>query len=190
MRGYGWTVYDTRTGGSQTLHDTELQLDLTTDFIKSEDGSSWAARIVGAPKPGSSKMETSVILHVAVERADSAQQKSLVCEGQENENNGVYAHCLGDSPALGAFDLQVYGDAKNRVLHDTAVKSIQVPEEKIWQAKGKSQISSPATSILTVPQPCLQTKSGLPLGNKSSSKMRQGLEICTLFSSYSKARSR
>ncbi|KAK0620524.1 glycoside hydrolase [Immersiella caudata] len=135
MRGYGWTIYDTRTGGSQTLHDVELQLDLTTDFIKSEDGGSWAARIVGGPKLESPKVKTSVILHVAVERADSEEGQTLTCGSQEKDKNDVYANCQGDIPALGTFGLQVHGDAKNSLLLGAAVKSIQVPEEMIWQAK-------------------------------------------------------
>jgi mannosyl-oligosaccharide glucosidase len=136
MEGYGWTVYDTRIGGSQTFHDAELHLDLTTGFLKSEDGSSWAARIVGTPKPGPSNVKTSVILHAALEKADSDELKHFVCEGQGKSNNGVYAICQGDIPAFDTFELQVLGDAKNKILRDTSVRSIRVPEEKIWQAKG------------------------------------------------------
>ncbi|KAK6196493.1 CDC27 protein [Pestalotiopsis sp. IQ-011] len=45
MEGYGWTQYDTRVGGSQTIHDSNLQIDLTTDFFKTSDGLSWGIDI-------------------------------------------------------------------------------------------------------------------------------------------------
>ncbi|KAK4442081.1 glycoside hydrolase [Podospora aff. communis PSN243] len=135
MEGYGWTVYDTRMGGSQSFHDTELQVNVITDFLKSKDGSNWAARIVGTPKPGSSNVKTTVILHAAIERADADDSKHLVCEGRGESGSGVHATCQGDIPALDTFEIRVLGDAKNKMLHDTAVKSVQVPEEKIWQAK-------------------------------------------------------
>ncbi|KAK1753796.1 glycoside hydrolase [Echria macrotheca] len=135
MQGYGWTFYDTRAGGSQAIHDTQLQLELRTDFLKSEDGNSWAVRITGTPKSGAADVKTSLILHTAVEKVDSNGPKSLVCDNRSKDGTQVEAACHGDMPALGKFEFQVLGDTQNKPIHDTVVKSIEVTEDRIWQAK-------------------------------------------------------
>lgn len=136
MKGYGWTFYDTRIGGSQAVHDKQLQLDLTTDFLKSEDGGSWSVGITGTPNQDAPDVRTSVILHVAVEKADSDGPKSLVCESHRESKSGPLAACRGEIAALGGkFEFQVLGNAKNNLVHEAAVKSLDVSEDKIWQAK-------------------------------------------------------
>ncbi|KAK1831601.1 glycoside hydrolase [Podospora conica] len=140
MQGYGWTFYDTRTGGSQAVHDKQLHLDLTTDFLKSEDGRSWSVAITGTPNHDAPDVKTSVILHVAVEKADSDGPKSLACESlshsESKTRSGPLAACQGEIAALGGmFEFQVLGDAKNNLVHDTAVNSLNVSEDRIWQAK-------------------------------------------------------
>lgn len=136
MQGYGWTFYDTRIGGSQVVHDKQLQLDLSTDFLKSEDGGSWSVGITGTPNQDARDVRTSVILHVAVEKADSNGPKSLACESHGESTSGPLAACRGEIAALGGkFEFQVLGNAKNNLVHDAAVKSLDVSEDKIWQAK-------------------------------------------------------
>jgi len=90
-QGYDWTFYDTRIGGSQAVHDKQLQLDLNTDFLKSEDGGSWSVGITGTPKQDAPHVRTSVILHVAVEKADSNGPKFLVCESHRENKSGSSA---------------------------------------------------------------------------------------------------
>ena len=46
MNGYGWTTYDPRTGGSQTIDDHGNHLKLVTDLWKREDGR-WIVNIEG-----------------------------------------------------------------------------------------------------------------------------------------------
>jgi mannosyl-oligosaccharide glucosidase len=117
------------------MHDTQLQLDLDTDFLKTEDGATWAVRITGTPDPSAPDVNTSVILHVAVENVTSNGPKSLVCEKQTEGKDGIEAVCRGEIAALGELELNVLGDAMNNLVYNTAVKSVQVPEDKIWQAK-------------------------------------------------------
>ncbi len=139
MEGYGWTMYDTRVGGSQTMHDKELHVDLTTDFVKTEDGESWAVRVTGAPRldaPGN--LRTAIIFHAAVEGATQGGSKSLACENEAQglgDTRDAAAACHGDIPALGSFELHVAVDARNKMVRGAAVKSLQVSEEKIWRAK-------------------------------------------------------
>ncbi|KAK0712122.1 glycoside hydrolase [Lasiosphaeris hirsuta] len=136
MQGYGWTFYDTRLGGSQTIHDTQLQVDLDTGFIKSEDGKSWAVRITGTPKAGAANVKTSLIVHAAVEMEAFSLPKSLGCENQSRRGGGVEALCRGEIAELGHFEFQVLGDAQNKAVHDTSVNSVAgVDEDEIWKAK-------------------------------------------------------
>lgn len=140
MRGYGWTAYDTRVGGSQTIRDAELHIDLTTDFVKSDDGNSWALRVTGVPrKDAPSGLKTTVILHSAVEEAGSDDARTLACEHtSKRRRNGDDSsiECHGEVSGLGSFELSLMGDGQNNPVHDTAVNSVRVPESKIWQAKG------------------------------------------------------
>lgn len=137
MQGYGWTAYDTRVGGSQTFNDQQLHVNLTTDFLKTQDGDSWAIRVSGAPRSDApTNIKTTVILHATVEKQDKS--KSLVCGDQDNgfkRQGSVKTTCRGEIPALGSFEFHVVGDAKNRLLHNTTVKSAKVSEDDIWQAK-------------------------------------------------------
>ncbi|KAK0643831.1 glycoside hydrolase family 63 protein [Cercophora newfieldiana] len=152
MQGYGWEFYDTRTGGSQVIHDTQLHLDLATNFLKSKDGKNWAVRIVGTPKKGTTDVKTTIILHTAVEKEISDGSKSLVCENKSKSKTGVEATCLGDIAALGKFELQVLGDERNNILQDVVVNSVRVPEEEIWQAKAvfTDQVKSAGGDQMTV----------------------------------------
>ncbi|KAK4169637.1 glycoside hydrolase [Cladorrhinum sp. PSN259] len=133
MQGYGWTYYDTRVGGSQVIHDTQLHIDLETAFIKTNDGDSWAVRVTGTPK--SNSVKTSLIFHAAVEKTNSNGPKTLVCNNQGKDGKVIEASCDGEITGLGRFDFEVTGNVSNKALHNTAVKSVQVAEDKIWQAK-------------------------------------------------------
>ncbi|KAK4231923.1 glycoside hydrolase [Podospora fimiseda] len=134
MQGYGWTYYDTRVGGSQVIHDTQLQIDLETAFLKTDDGDNWAVLVTGNPKLDSVK--TSLIFHAAVEKADSNGPKTLVCNNRvDDDEKGIEASCEGEIATLGNFQFEVIGDNSNKAIHSTAVKSVHVGEDKIWQAK-------------------------------------------------------
>lgn len=143
MKGYGWTIYDPRIGGSQVIHDQELQIDLTTEFVKSEDGQGWSVRVTGTPRPGApATTKTTIIFHVALEgmAGSTTKGKSLYCE-HLNKGTGhslaFGASCHGQDPKLGPFDLVISTDSRENIIHRTAVKSTDVPEDKIWQAKCK-----------------------------------------------------
>lgn len=140
VKGYGWTTYDPRVGGSQLIHDQELQIDLTTDFVKSEDGQGWSVKVTGTPRPSApATIKTTLIFHVALEgMAGSTRPKSLHCE-HLNKGTGhslVFgASCHGQDPRLGPFDLVISTDSSENIIHRTAVNSANVSEDQIWQAK-------------------------------------------------------
>lgn len=138
MQGYGWTLYDTRTGGSQTIHDSVLHVDLTTEFFKSDDGLSWSARVKGVPRadaPASPK--TALIFHAALENAETLPaDKTLKCTNYASTGADESVKCTGAVPQFGSVDLHQIGDAQNKIIQGPAVKSVSMAEDKIWQAKG------------------------------------------------------
>lgn len=144
MGGSGWSKYDPRIGGSQILHDDKLRIDLTTDFIKSDSGDSWAVRVIGRLRSDAPRDATiAVIFHVALEQAGEDRAAMMKCESKD----GLQGHqaenevaCHGDPPTLGAFDVLVTGESTNHVKDSLTARSVHVSEDKIWQAKCNSSL--------------------------------------------------
>ncbi|ETS83073.1 hypothetical protein PFICI_04949 [Pestalotiopsis fici W106-1] len=135
MNGYGWTQYDTRTGGSQTIYDSKLHIDLTTEFFKSGDGLGWVVRVSGTPRSGApADLKTALVWHIALEGAESMpNQGNLNCTAAKGHQAG--ANCFGTAPGLGPFELHQLSNTGNAFHEGTAVKSVTVTEDKIWKAK-------------------------------------------------------
>lgn len=137
MQGYGWTKYDTRKGGSQTIHDSVLHVDLTTDFFKTEDGLSWSVRITGVPRPDApANLATALVFHLALE-GNVTDQRDVSCTSQDSLRNalGSSAKCIGSVSELGPIELYEVGDVQNKIIQGPAMNSLAVPEDQIWQAK-------------------------------------------------------
>ncbi|KAM0808066.1 hypothetical protein AB5N19_08407 [Seiridium cardinale] len=134
MEGYGWTAYDVRIGGSQTMHDSTLQLDLKTDFFKTKDGESWTVRVTGTPRSGApTDLKTALIFHVAVENAENAtEQRAVRCD---HNPKGPGVACMGRVPELGDIDFFHVWDSSSKLALSPAIKSLTVSEDRIWQAK-------------------------------------------------------
>ncbi|KAF2108891.1 glycoside hydrolase [Lophiotrema nucula] len=136
--GYGWNKYDTRLGGRQTALDGWLHLDMNTNFVKTNDGESWGVRIQGVPKKDApADVKTTFIFHVALEDMQEVSLKSLECKSDDRNTDAgrVVAACQGNDDTLGKFELKAYSDSTNKLTQGPAVLSLQVSEEKIWQAK-------------------------------------------------------
>lgn len=135
MNGYGWTQYDTRTGGTQIIHDSKLHIDLTTTFFKVDDGLGWRVRVSGTPRPGApADLKTALVWHIALEGAEGmTDQRNLNCTNVKETQTG--ASCFGLVPGLGAIELHQQGDAGNVYDEDAAVQSVTVTEDRIWKAK-------------------------------------------------------
>ena len=142
MEGFGWTMYDTRFGGSQTIHDDAGHVDVKTDYMKTKDGNSWAVQVSGSLRPGAPDgVETAVVFHVALENSASDDTKAIKCMKDKEDKAGRHdargfgTACYGEDPALGTFEFYVIGDANNEVVEGVSVKSMQVSEDMIWKAK-------------------------------------------------------
>lgn len=140
MKAYGWTAYDTRTGGSQLIHDAKLNVDIRTEFVKNEDGSAWAVRVLGSPRPGAAdvgEVKTSLIFHIAHESAVGSNKKSLQCERLDGGKGHIAgARCMGKDPKLGDFEFRINANPKDNKINFKAIRSLSVAEDNIWKAKG------------------------------------------------------
>ncbi|KAI6357977.1 hypothetical protein MCOR25_007491 [Pyricularia grisea] len=147
MEGYGWPIYDTRVGGRQEIHDAQLGIDLTTEFVKTPDGDNWAVRVNGVSRSSEATPKIALVFHFALEDTGADETaKSLKCQidAAGNTSMGV---CTGTDPSLGGFTIELLHRQSNSVVEQASVMSTFVPEEQIWQAKAAfTNISKFSTS--------------------------------------------
>jgi mannosyl-oligosaccharide glucosidase len=154
MDGYGWTRYDPRLGGTHIVHDSVNKLDLTTEFVKTssgQHGGNWGVRVKGRPRMGApEKLKSTVIFYMTMEQMESSNNSRLECaDSQDGDDYHGAVDCQGRANLLGSFKIrtleavgnrppmQTGPESHERLGHTTIVKSLTVPENKIWQAKGE-----------------------------------------------------
>ncbi|KAK2002070.1 mannosyl oligosaccharide glucosidase [Colletotrichum falcatum] len=148
LHGYGWDEYDARKGGVQSIHDEGNQIDIITSFVKvpgGANGGSWAARIRGVPREGApADLKTMIHYYIAQEGTEGE-----IKFAGESDSPGYHGDVAfeGTSPELGKYKLVITkGEGKHpssthplaEKKHPdlTTVRSLTVPEEVQWQAKG------------------------------------------------------
>ncbi|KAF2454506.1 glucosidase I [Lineolata rhizophorae] len=155
MAGYGWTTYDARHGGLQTIHDADNELDLTTSFVKFPGGShggSWGLRVTGTPRAGAPPdLKSTVVFSASIEGVGSLGFDE---DNVRGDARGLVGDVLlkGESAELGEFRIVVsdeegkkggknkhpvvnHPEGKNRDLSRTMVNSFSLPDEAVWQTK-------------------------------------------------------
>ena len=159
MSGYGWDEFDPRTGGKQTIHDEENQLDIATQFVKipgGQHGGSWGARINGALREGAPKGAiSSVVFYIGFEGLGTLQ----VTNPYDKRGYKGPINMKGSTQDLGEFDFTVTDNARmnkhpeiehpeyeKKPLDRTFVKSVMAQEEALWQAKRMFPL------IITIPK--------------------------------------
>lgn len=161
IAGYGWDAYDPRTGGVQTMHDKGNGIDLTTEFVKFDEGrGGWGARIKGVPREDAEpslgsqgnvmeQLKTSVWFTVGVEGLGSIEAEGADAAEEFGYDGDVVFS--GQTNDLGEFKLTISEDSdkathpvhnhpsfhKKPLLH-TFLHSVQAPDEALWQSKGMS----------------------------------------------------
>jgi mannosyl-oligosaccharide glucosidase len=143
MARYGWTAYDTREGGTQTLEDVQNKIDITTEFIKKYEGDSagnWALRIRGAPRRDApADMKTSVVFYVGMESMDTCTTCKLEASEQLGADEPASIHAANiwvEHPQLGIAGLHIPGSIGEDGHPETmVVKTLNVTEDRLWQAK-------------------------------------------------------
>ncbi|CAK7244989.1 MAG: Processing alpha glucosidase I [Sporothrix thermara] len=157
MEGYGWDEYDTRLGGTQTIHDKFNNIDITTSFVKvpgGAHGGSWGARIKGVPRPKpatendpDTSVKTMVVFYLAQEE-EGAQISVKDVSGADWDEQGFSGDITfeGASTGLGDFKVVVtkgkgahpqsdHPYAEERSLEKTTVQSLTTLADHLWQAK-------------------------------------------------------
>lgn len=140
---YGWTTYDTREGGRQILEDVGNKMNITTDFIKpqdEEDDGNWGLRIRGVPRDDApADLKTTVIFYVAMDAMEGCAECKLEAREQlgAGEDTSVHAVNLDIAhPKLGAAGMHISTPSSGSSQNGgTVVKTMNVSEEKLWQAK-------------------------------------------------------
>lgn len=147
MAGYGWDEYDVRHGGRQTIHDAGNSIDITTEFVKipgGQHGGSWGVRIKGTPREDApAKLVSTVLYYAGMEGFGELNVRN------EKDDLGIEGSVVieGSSHELGEFTLDITEGSENahpppthpsyaeKPLDRSIVKSFQVPEGSMWQAK-------------------------------------------------------
>uniref|UniRef100_A0A060T494 Mannosyl-oligosaccharide glucosidase n=1 Tax=Blastobotrys adeninivorans TaxID=409370 RepID=A0A060T494_BLAAD len=142
MQGFGWTSYDPRLGGTQVIRDRQNNVDITTEFVKNDEGH-WATRIKGKPLKKDAKI--AVVIYAGLEGEGTFDLASeLTPSGISGD-----VRLRGKTPDLGKFDLTITeGPEANRhpVMDFKPLKNerpgdkshyatLNVPDGFVWQAK-------------------------------------------------------
>lgn len=146
FQGFGWESYDPRIGGTQFFKDNELNINITTDFIKNDDGN-WALKIRGKPKAGFENQTMSIVFYTGLEG-----EGSLVSGSGKPANGfkpGETINLIGNSPDLNDFIIQIndgpasnqHKKIKKKELLDPSINpakthymSLRVTDDNVWQA--------------------------------------------------------
>jgi mannosyl-oligosaccharide glucosidase len=145
MAMYGWTTYDARKGGTQLVQDVWNHIDITTEFVKKHDGESagnWALRIKGTPRRDAPiDMKTTIVFYVGVQATEGCTDCKLAAFEQlgPGDDKSVQAVNIAvNHPYLGAAGIHIPA-AVGQVgqYANTVVKTLNVTEDKLWQAKCK-----------------------------------------------------
>lgn len=153
-----WISYDPRVGGRQMIQDDESHFDIIIDFIKSEEGLSWAVKVKAIPHKG---YEDSIISFVwysglegeknDVDEITGQKERSGYLRLDNSAKEGGYEGTLtfgGISEELGAFSLEIndgpkgnkhpkgkLGTGKELDPSLTHHLSLTVPDGNVWQAR-------------------------------------------------------
>jgi mannosyl-oligosaccharide glucosidase len=158
MARYGWTAYDTRDGGAQTIEDVQNKIDITTEFIKKSDGPSsgnWGLRIRGTPrKDAPADLTTSVVFYVGMESMDTCTKCKLVSSAQVGPEEDTSVHAANfwiEHPQLGVSGIHMPASVQDSGRHEAmSIKSMNVSENQLWQARSKRNPTSFHPASLSV----------------------------------------
>lgn len=143
MAMYGWSTYDARAGGTQIIQDVANQIDITAEFTKKTGGQSagiWALRVKGKPRNGApADLKTSVVFYLGME----AKNDCAECQFQAFEQLGVGEDKSVEAiniaikhPRLGSAGIHMPTSVGADGRHEgTIVHTLNVTEDKLWQAK-------------------------------------------------------
>lgn len=139
VKKFSWTSFDPRVGGRQVIIDDKNHVNLTLDFVKSTDGSSWDLTVSGAQPPGG---VLTLPLYFSLQSEGSLElEGGLSPEGVKSDLT-----LRGKSKELGSFKIDVTEGTglhpkSDHELADTFPSSftrytgLKIPEEHSWQGQ-------------------------------------------------------
>ncbi|KAL8858592.1 MAG: hypothetical protein Q9178_004886 [Gyalolechia marmorata] len=142
MAAYGWTSYDTRTGGSHVVNDTGNRVDIITHFSKNTPGS-WGLRVKSNPRQDAASLQqTSIIFYLGIESAGATRN----CESKLGGN----IVCSGRTSHSGNYTILIMDhQSDDTSASRSSVKSLTIPSDSIWQAKSilSDELKSPSSQV-------------------------------------------
>ena len=149
MMGYGWDSYDARTGGTQTFHDDDNEIDIETSFVKvpgGEHGGNWGLRVKGTPRSKSNRnVKTSMFFYTSLEGPGAL---GVLNKNDVSGLEGVI-NIKGETTELGGFKMEIveksgnkhpkhrHESYKEKRLDRSFVASMSFPDTALWQIKRK-----------------------------------------------------
>lgn len=160
-----WVEYDPRIGGKQVIEDSDCHITITIDFIKSEDGKSWAVKVHSKPHVGYELATTSFIWYSGLETEKgidtvggipnmedvdfSNQEDGYLFLETTKSTNGYKGNLKlsGVSESLGLFSIEINdGPITNKHPKNSIGRSdlnprkthhlsLKVPNDNVWKAK-------------------------------------------------------
>lgn len=137
MAGYGWATYDPRKGGVHIVNDTVNKIDLIVQYAKLtdyEESEYWGLEIEAIPRADARDHQTSTIIFYL----GSEESSSRVQCGMEHKSfsSQLEAVCDGTASSLHDFKIRISSDKLYKdAIQTSSIKSMQVPQNSIWQAK-------------------------------------------------------
>lgn len=154
MRRANWVSYDPRVGGRQVIEDEECHIRIIIDFVKSDDGKSWAVKVRAQPHKGYENVKTSFIWYSGLEGEKKSPIEGDTRTGYLQLDNPKSAlgyegtvKLTGISEELGIFDIEINdGPGTNRHPISKPVTpdldptrahhiSLRVPDDNVWKAR-------------------------------------------------------
>lgn len=143
---FGWTKYDPRYGGIESIIDNDSRLNITTEFVKTEDGLNWALRVKG--KSSRPNAVHSLVFYAGIQ--DENGDLSLETELYGTTNNLVDGDVTlkGHVDKLGGdFDIKIIDDENNKTPAMFTISnedetynptfshyaSLYVPSPEVWK---------------------------------------------------------
>lgn len=145
IKKFGWTKYDPRYGGIESIYDNDSRLNLTTEFVKTDDGLDWALRVKGkVSRPDS---VNSVVFYAGLQDKGELGLENKFHKGSNNLVDGDIVLNGNMEKLNGKFNIKIVDHEKNRYAESSTIAdddsydplfshymSLTVPYENVWKA--------------------------------------------------------
>lgn len=144
-----WVQFDPRVGGRQVISDNDCHIDITIDFVKSDNGHNWGVRISAEPHAGHENVNTSFVWYSGLEGEENQPEDTagfLRLEGEYNPLGYTGTVALGGvSKDFGLFSIKINDGTGNKhpQVNNLLVPeldprrthhfSLRVPDDNVWQ---------------------------------------------------------